>query len=126
MLDASPEDVAQPSVLPFGAWPSPIRIEDLLGDSVRLGEPWIDGDEIYWIEGRPAEAGRSVLVRRAADGTTEDLTPAPFDVRTRVHEYGGGSYTVAGGTVVFSNRADGRLYRLDPGVARTPAHHAGG
>lgn len=117
MLDASPEVVAQPSGLPYGAWPSPIRIEDLLGDSVRLGEPWIDGDEIYWIESRPAEAGRSVLVRRAADGTTEDVTHAPFDVRTSVHEYGGGSYTVAGGTVVFSNRADGRLYRLDPGGA---------
>ena len=117
MLDPSSADVAQPSVLPFGAWPSPIRLDDLLGDTVRLGEPWIDGDEIYWIEDRPAEAGRSVLVRRAADGTVADLTPAPFDVRTRVHEYGGGSYTVAGGTVVFSNRPDGRLYRLDPGVA---------
>jgi dipeptidyl aminopeptidase/acylaminoacyl peptidase len=103
--------------LPYGSWPSPIRIEDLLGDTVRLGEPWIDGDEAYWIESRPAEAGRSVLVRRGIDGTTEDVTPAPFDVRTRVHEYGGGSYTVAGGTVAFSNRADGRLYRLDPGVA---------
>ena len=103
--------------LPYGSWPSPIRIDDLLGDTVRLGEPWIDGDEIYWLEGRPAEAGRSVLVRRAADGTVADLTPAPFDVRSRVHEYGGGAYTVAGGTVVFSNRVDGRLYRLDPGVA---------
>ncbi len=117
MLDPSSADIAQPSVLPFGAWPSPIRLDDLLGDTVRLGEPWIDGDEIYWIEGRPAEAGRSVLVRRAADGTIADLTPAPFDVRSRVHEYGGGSYTVAGGTVAFSNRTDGRLYRLDPGVA---------
>jgi dipeptidyl aminopeptidase/acylaminoacyl peptidase len=117
MLDPSSAESAPPTVLPFGAWPSPIRLEDLLGDTVRLGEPWIDGDETYWIEGRPAEAGRSVLVRRAADGTMADLTPAPFDVRSRVHEYGGGSYTVAGGTVVFSNRADGRLYRLDPGVA---------
>ena len=112
--DAVPDDRPR---LPYGTWPSPIRIEDLLGETVRLGEPWIDGDEIYWIEGRQAEAGRSVLVRRAADGTTADVTPAPFDVRTRVHEYGGGSYTVAGGTVVFSNRADGRLYRLDPVVA---------
>src|SRR3990170_2191249 len=83
--------------LPYGSWPSPIGIEALLGDSVRLGEPWIDGDEIYWIESRPAEAGRSVLVRRAADGTTEDVVPAPSDVRTSVHEYGVGAYTVAGG-----------------------------
>ena len=113
---SEPEPPDLPRV-PYGAWPSPIRIDDLLGDTVRLGEPWIDGDEIYWIEGRPAEAGRSVLVRRAADGTTADLTPAPYDVRSRVHEYGGGSYTVAGGTVVFSNKVDGRLYRLDPGVA---------
>ncbi len=101
--------------LPFGTWPSQIRIDDLLGGAVRVSEPWIDGDDVYWLEGRPAEAGRSVLVRHAADGTSYDVTPAPFDVRTRVHEYGGGSYTVAGGTVVFSNRADDRLYRLDPG-----------
>jgi dipeptidyl aminopeptidase/acylaminoacyl peptidase len=111
------EPVHERPRVPYGSWPSPVRIEDLLGDTVRLGEPWIDGDEVYWIESRPAEAGRSVLVRRTLDGTTEDVTPAPFDVRTRVHEYGGGSYTVAGGTVVFSNRADGRLYRLDPGGA---------
>ena len=50
--------------LPYGTWPSPIRIDDVLGDTVRLSEPWIDGDETYWIEGRPAEGGRSVLVRR--------------------------------------------------------------
>ena len=71
---------------------------------------------------RPVGARSSAGV---ADGSTTDLTPAPFDVRTRVHEYGGGSYVVAGGTVVFSNLADGRLYRLDPGVGRavpiTPA-----
>ena len=80
------------------------------------GEPWIDGDDVYWLEGRPAEGGRRVLVRAAADGSTADLTPPPFNVRTRAHEYGGGSYVVDGGIVVFSNFADGRLYRLDPGA----------
>lgn len=105
-----------PTVLPYGSWPSPIRVDDLLADTVSLGEPWVDGDDAYWVEGRPAEGGRTVLVRRAADGTTTDLTPPPFDVRSQVHEYGGGAYTVAGGTIVFSNRGDGRLYRLDPGV----------
>ncbi len=104
-----------PERLPHGSWPSPIAIDDLVGGVVALGEPWIDGDDVYWLEGRPTEAGRSVLVRRLADGLTEDVTPPPFSVRTRVHEYGGGSYTVAGGTIVFSNLDDGRLYRLDPG-----------
>ena len=65
--------------------------------------------------------GRHVLVRAAADGSTSDLTPPPFNVRTRVHEYGGGSFVVVGGAVVFSNFDDGRLYRLDPGaVAPVP------
>ena len=105
-----------PTVAPFGSWASPIRLDDLVADVVDLAEPWLDGDDAYWIEGRPAEAGRCVLVRRSRDGTTVDLTPPPFDVRSRVHEYGGGAYVVAGGTVVFSDRHDGRLYRLDPGV----------
>jgi dipeptidyl aminopeptidase/acylaminoacyl peptidase len=106
---------AGPRTSPYGNWPSPIRIDDLVGDMIRLSDPWIDGDDIYWIEGRPAEGGRSVLVGRGTDGTTRDITPPPFDVRSRVHEYGGGAYVVAGGTVLFSNVKDGRLYRLDPG-----------
>jgi dipeptidyl aminopeptidase/acylaminoacyl peptidase len=108
-------EAAGPAVLPYGSWPSPIRIEDLVGDVVRLSDPWVDGDDVYWIEGRPAEGGRSVLVMRSSDGATHDVTPAPYDVRTRVHEYGGGAYVVAGGTILFSHVRDGRLYRLDPG-----------
>ncbi len=117
MTDLDPVDGPDVQVLMYGEWPSSIRIDDLIVDNVRLSEPWVDGDDAYWIEGRPVEGGRSVLVRRGADGTTVDLTPPPFDVRTRVHEYGGGAYTVAGGTVLFSDRLDGRLYRLDPGQA---------
>jgi dipeptidyl aminopeptidase/acylaminoacyl peptidase len=102
------------AVLPYGSWPSPIRVDDIVGDVVRLSDPWVDGDDVYWIEGRPAEGGRSVLVRHSSDGFTVDMTAPPFDVRSRVHEYGGGAYTVAGGTAVFSHVKDGRLYRLDP------------
>ncbi|MEZ0239841.1 MAG: prolyl oligopeptidase family serine peptidase [Chloroflexota bacterium] len=105
------------TVAPYGAWRSLVRIEDVVGDVLLLGEPWVDGDDVYWLEGRPTEGGRRVLVRAAADGSTVDLTPPPFNVRTRVHEYGGGSYVVAGGVVVFSEFSDNRLYRLDPGAA---------
>ena len=110
MSDPRPSGPDGPPLLaPYGAWPSTIGIDDLLADSVRLGAPWIDGDDVYWLEGRPQEGGRTALVRREPDGSTSDVTPPPFDVRSRVHEYGGGAYTVAGGTVAFTNRADGRL-----------------
>ena len=104
------------TIAPFGAWHSTIRIDDVVGDVILLGEPWVDGDDVFWLEGRPTERGRRVLVRASADGSTTDLTPAPFNVRTGAHEYGGGSYVVTGGTIVFSNLPDGRLYRLDPGA----------
>ena len=110
-----PGDAPERPTLPYGSWPSPIRIEDLVGGIVRLSDPWVDGDDVYWLEGRPAEGGRTVLVTRSSDGLTRDVTPPPFDVRSRVHEYGGGAYVVAGGTVLFSHVGDGRLYRLDPG-----------
>ncbi len=119
-----PDPATDPTIAPYGSWSSPIRIDDAVTDDITLGEPWIDGDDVYWIEGRPAERGRRVLVRAGADGSTIDLTPEPINVRTGVHEYGGGSYVVAGGIVVYSDARDGRLYRLDPGdsspVAITP------
>ena len=107
--------MTDPAIAPYGAWASSIRIDEAVSDAIGLAEPWLDGDDTYWLEGRPTEGGRRVLVRAAPDGTATDLTPPPFNVRTRVHEYGGGSYVVAGGVVVFSNFVDGRVYRLDPG-----------
>ena len=115
----------QRTIAPYGSWVSPIGVDAVIGATIALAEPSIDGDDCYWLEGRPSEGGRRVLVRRAVDGTTTELTPAPTNVRSRVHEYGGGSYLVAGGTAVYSDFADGRLYRIDPGaagaVAITPA-----
>ena len=73
----------------------------------------VDGDDVYWVESRPAEGGRSALVRRSADGTVTDLGGPGFDARTRVHEYGGGAYAVSDGTVYASSFGDQRLYRLD-------------
>jgi dipeptidyl aminopeptidase/acylaminoacyl peptidase len=101
---------------PYGSWTSPITTELLTAGTVRLAETRIDGQDVYWVEGRAGEGGRAVLVRRTPDGSSLDLTPAPFNVRSRVHEYGGGAYTVRDGVVVFANFDDLRLYLLDPGA----------
>jgi dipeptidyl aminopeptidase/acylaminoacyl peptidase len=106
--------------LPYGAWRSPITSELIVGEALGLGEIRVDGGDIYWIEGRPREGGRNVLVRRAPDGQIADVTPAPFSVRTRVHEYGGGAMTVHRGLVYFTNFADQRLYRQAAGMAPEP------
>ena len=107
--------------LPYGTWPSPISAASVAAQSLRLSALALDGDDIYWLEGRPAEGGRNVLVRRTPDGATSDVTPAPFNVRTRVHEYGGGAYLVDRGVVWFSNFADQRLYRLERGATAPQA-----
>jgi dipeptidyl aminopeptidase/acylaminoacyl peptidase len=108
---------------PYGTWPSPITAPVAASQGLRLAAPFVDGDDIYWLEARPAEGGRNVVVRSAADGVLQEMTPAAFNVRTRVHEYGGGSYVVHRGSVFFSNFADQRLYRVDrpvPGGPLTP------
>jgi dipeptidyl aminopeptidase/acylaminoacyl peptidase len=102
-----------PETLPYGAWKSPITSDLIVAETIGLGGVLVDGADIYWTESRPSEGGRNVLVKKGGG----DVTPTPFNVRTRVHEYGGGSVTVHQGTVYFSNFADQRLYRLDPGGA---------
>jgi hypothetical protein len=113
------------SVSPTGSWPTPVTSELVVRAAARLGEVAVDGDDVWWSESRPTEGGRSVIVRRSADGTVSDVLPPPWNARTRVHEYGGGSWTVSGGTLWFTEFSDQRLYRLDPGsdtpVAVTPA-----
>jgi dipeptidyl aminopeptidase/acylaminoacyl peptidase len=110
-----------PTEAPYGSWRSPIAAERLAAGGVRLAEPWPAADgSVYWLEGRAAEGGRSVLVRREPGGTTSDLFPAGFNARTRVHEYGGGAWLLAGDAVVFSNYEDQRLYRVEPGGAPEP------
>ncbi|EAW38902.1 S9 family peptidase [Lyngbya sp. PCC 8106] len=99
------------TVAPYGSWKSPITADLIVAGTVGLGSVAWDGEDIYWLEGRPSEGGRNVLVRLTPDGKQQDVTPKPFNVRTRVHEYGGGSYTVYQGIVYFSNFIDQRLYR---------------
>ena len=100
-------------VAPYGSWTSPITAELLTHEGIRLGELTVDGSSVYWIESRPMDAGRSVIVRRTADGAIEDVSPAGFNARTRAHEYGGGAYAAHNGIVVSASFEDQRVYRLD-------------
>src|SRR5579864_7625289 len=114
----------RPRALPYGSWPSPISADVVAAAGIGLEQVMLDGDDVYWIEMRPQDGGRCIVVRRAASGGTSDVTPPPFNARSRVHEYGGGAYAVRGGVVFFSSFEDGRLYRCGAGEspsAITPA-----
>src|SRR5947207_10217216 len=82
----------RPQISPYGSWPSPVTADAIVAGVIGLGQIQLDGDDIYWVEQRPAEKGRNVVVRRRPDGSIADVTPPEFNVRTRVHEYGGGAY----------------------------------
>src|SRR5215469_8140069 len=117
----------------FGAWPSPITAADVARSRLRLAYPRVIGSEVWWQETRPEEGGRATVVHRSAGGRLTDVLPAPWNARTRVHEYGGLSYlpvprastqpAAAGGrsprghVIMFANYADQRLYVAGPDVA---------
>jgi dipeptidyl aminopeptidase/acylaminoacyl peptidase len=95
----------------YGSWKSPITSDLIVAQSTMLSDVRVDGDHVYWLEGRPQEQGRNVIVRADPDGAVADITPPGFNVRTRVHEYGGAAWLVADGMCIFSNFVDQRLYR---------------
>ncbi len=118
------------SVRPYGSWPSPISPERLVAGAAAPGEAAVDGDDIWWSESRPSEGGRTALVRRRIDGTSDDVLgsrPAPegrtWNARTGLLEYGGGSWCVESGVVTFTQWDDQRLHRLvadDPDALPVP------
>ncbi|MGG6269622.1 S9 family peptidase [Leptolyngbya sp. AN03gr2] len=107
----------------YGTWKSPISSDLIVAGTIGLGQIKLDDKTIYWTESRPTEGGRNVVVQRSTNGQTLDVTPMPFNARTRVHEYGGGAFMIDAETVYFSNFADQRLYQQrigeDP-IALTP------
>lgn len=109
-----------PEIAEYGFWKSPIPSDLVAAASVRCNEPTFDGDSVYWLESRASERGRTVPVRRDASGRTRDALPAPWNVRSGVHEYGGGAYAVSDGTLYFSEKRDSRIYRVEPGGAPEP------
>src|SRR5258707_4389323 len=114
----------QPMVAsPYGSWTSPITSDLVVAEAIRLDQVALDGDTIYWTESQPQKQGRSFVYRANPGSEPEAVTPDDanaFNVRTRVHEYGGGAFAVQGNTVYFSNFADQRLYRQDVGQQPRP------
>ncbi|MGB3694339.1 MAG: S9 family peptidase [Spirulinaceae cyanobacterium] len=106
--------------VPFGSWKSPITSALIVAGSIRLGGVAVDGKNLYWLEGRPSEGGRNVLVQQDAQGNITDITSAPYNIRTKVHEYGGGAFLVVAGTVYFSNFVDQRIYQQKIGTEPQP------
>src|ERR1700721_1389098 len=104
-------------ILPYGAWKSPITSDLIVAETIGLGAVLIDGGDIYWTESRPGEGGRNVLVKRNGG----DVTPPPFNVRTRLHEYGGGAGGGWGGGGLFSTPRGGcpRAKSVSPGSSGT-------
>jgi dipeptidyl aminopeptidase/acylaminoacyl peptidase len=106
---------------PYGSWSSPITPAMLANSSIRLGFTWLEEGHVYWTESRPDEGGRIALMRGDASTSPADVVDERFNVRTRVHEYGGGAFSVHRGTVLFSDFEDQRLYRLGAGDAEPVA-----
>jgi dipeptidyl aminopeptidase/acylaminoacyl peptidase len=109
-----------PRTAPYGTWSSPIGADLLATAGVDLMEPWLEDGVVHWLEARPAEGGRHVVVRGDAWSAPTDVTPPGFNARTTVHEYGGASYLVHRGTVYFSNFEDQRIYRQAEGGLPEP------
>ena len=119
--------MSQPTAAPYGSWKSPFtsdlvasRAAAVVAPGFGFSEVVLDGEDVYWMEARPDEEGRCVIMRHARDGEKSVLTPPPYNVRTSVHEYGGGAFTVSAGQVFFSNFADQRMYRHVPGGQPVP------
>src|SRR5262245_40441772 len=108
------------SIAPFGSWKSPISTGLLTSSGIGFSELHFSKGHLYWLESRPDEAGRVVIVRCSPSGTPSDAIEQGFNARTRVHEYGGGAYFVHNDSIFFSNFKDQRFWRQAPGGVPSP------
>ena len=97
---------------PYGSWPSTLSAELITRAAPGLNFLQSHGERLFWVESRPWEAGRNVIMCREGDGSTRDLLPAPFSHQSRVHEYGGMAYAMDDSHLYFVNAADQRIYQL--------------
>lgn len=105
----------------YGSWPSPISAADVAAASTRFDGARFVGEEIWWGQSVPEEGGRTAVRRRRSDGGIDDVLPSPWSARSRVHEYGGGSWCATDeGRLLFVEAADQRVYALDSGAQPVP------
>ena len=116
--------MANRRLLGYGSWRSPITSDLIVAETVGLGQLKTRGEELFWVESRPSEGGRNVVVRRGIDGAIRDVNVAPFNARTRVYEYGGGAYVVAPGQVFLTGFQDQGLHIAIEGSAPQPLTRA--
>ncbi len=112
--------MSQSKIANYGSWKSPISSELIVSATVGVSSPKFDEEDIYWLESRPSEGGRSLIVKLGQDGQKIDITPKPFNVRSRVHEYGGGAFLIDRGIIYFSNFVDQRVYVHKQGETPQP------
>lgn len=104
----------------YGSWQSPITASKVASGTIRLSDIQVEDESVFWIESRPSEEGRNVIVQMDDQEQKKDLIPRDFNARSRVHEYGGGSYLVHGDTVYFTNFSDQCIYQTSPGKEPAP------
>lgn len=97
----------------YGTWASSLTGEFVAANSVKMAEPQWVGESLFWLETRPEEKGRQAILQRTADGTVREVLPNPWNARTKVHEYGGGSFVATEDAVYFVNGEDQQIYRLN-------------
>ena len=112
--------MSTPQTLPYGSWPSPITAQDIAQGTTSLSFPGFvpssDGEQVWWVEGRPQDGGRFAIVAREADGTDRDVVPTQWNVRSRIHEYGARPWAHAPSVgTVFTFWDDQRLYLMPEG-----------
>ncbi len=103
--------------LPFGTWPGNITADMIVKSALRFGSLKTEGDNLFWCEQRSAESGRGVIMQWSKEAGLTERLPAPFSARSKVHEYGGGEFCVAGGVIYFVNAHDQQIFSCRPGAA---------
>jgi len=119
------DETATQIVAAYGAWASPVTVDDAVGASRAVTDVEIDNGALWFGEARPDKGGQTQIIRLRPDGAVEEVLPADLSARSRVHEYGGGALLPDKGHVYFVNDRDQRIWQDRPGGKPQPLTPAG-